>query len=777
MPASVDRCAGLLALLDADARARPPRRQDFPVTSIAPSPARPAATRRSSRAAATLWTLAAVVVTGAVAAARLLPNPRFYFADDTQVGSFGQWWELGDRLLSGGIPVLDPQAWQAGNYFAEGQWGLLNPLTWIIALAARASEHPALLTAVVKIAFLMLLALGTVLLARSFGATDAWAALAGVLVPLAGFTVYMDAASWSTGLFNAALIPWAWWGLRRCVEEARSPLPYLASSYLLITFGYVFGVLILVILLVETLVRAIVAKDRARILSAIVASAWGALLTIAIYLPGVLTAPVTERAGFSIINTGFLNADLNDLAASASPTATASVSSWWGATTDAPLVYVAWVLPLFPLFLPMARAAVMRCIPLLVLATLMLIVVIGPSQIGPIRWPVRFMPYLVLAVVVLFAVAASRAFPALVTRRKMLWSFVVLVLTTGLTFANTPSGWRGMLFTMIVQAIAIAAIAWVATTPRPIRTDVRTTLAAAASIVVSAALVVPQMAVFPATPLPNFGAPDSVSRMSAVLEGIDGDAIVVGDIYAEGGRAASFDERLMGNLWYLSDADVSSLYTVLPYSTFSRDLCTDLRGSTCAEALDTLWSTDPDSGETVADLMGVSTIVAITATFPEAPEPAPGWSLDRSGAFTWLYTRDATAPPAGGIAWTGEGTRVTVEEQGDASLAFRVDEVGSDARVVLSRLDYPGYGIGGAARVDPLRGWLLTVDVSGAQPGDLVTVSFRPPGFAAMIVAGGLAAVILVGWPILVSRQRRRKPGEGVIADPAAPSAGPGTPG
>lgn len=703
---------------------------------------------------------------------RLLWNQRFYWADDSQLGSFGQWWQLGDRLLAGALPVLDPQAWQAGNYFAEGQWGLLNPLTWIIALTARASEQPALHGAVVKIAFLTLMALGTYLLARSFAATAPWAALAGVLVPLAGFTVYMDAPSWATGLFNAALLPWVWWGLRRGVEGSRSPLPYMVASYLLITFGYVFGVMILVILLVETLVRAIIAKDRARITSAIVASAWGGFLTIAVYLPGVLTAPVTERAGLDILNTGFLNADLSDLLSSASPTATATIGSWWGAATNAPLVYVAWTLPLLPLFLPMTRAAFIRCIPVLVLASTMLIVIIGPSQVGPIRWPVRFMPYLVLAVVVLVALMASCGFPRTVTRRKVVWAYVALVLSASLTFANTPGGWKGIGATAIVQALAIAAIAWVARTPRPVGAEPRrSAYAVGVGILVSAGFVVPQMMVFPATPLPNFAVPDSVSKMSNVLDGVDGDGIVVGDIYADGGTPASFDERLMANLWYLSPAEVSSLYTVLPYSTFSKDLCTDLRGSTCVEALDTLWSTDTETGETVANLMGVSTIVAMRPTYPDAPEAAPGWTLRKRGDYALVYTRDTTAPSAGGVVWTGKGTQVTVEEQTETSVTFRVDAVGEDPRVVLSRLDYPGYSIEGAGETDPVRGWLLTVDASDAEPGALVTVSFRPPGFAAMLIAFGLAAVILIGWPIVVLRRGRAT----VSADPVVPSAAPGT--
>lgn len=719
------------------------------------------------------WAAVAVVLSGLFGAARVLATPRFYFADDTEVGAFGQWWQLGERLLSGGLPVLDPQAWQAGNYFAEGQWGLLNPVTWAIAVTARWAENPVIHTTIVKVVFLMVMAGGVYLLSRSFGASAPWAAVAGVLVPLGGFTVYMDAASWATGLFNAALLPWVWWGLRRSVETLRSPIPYLIASYVLVAFGYVFGVLILVIILVESLVRAIVARDRGRIVRTLTASTWGALLTIAIYLPGVLTAPVTERAGLGISNTRFLNADLSDLMSAASPTATASIGSWWGAETAAPLVYVAWLLPLFALCVPAPRDVVRRCIPLLVLLALMTLVVIGPSQVGPLRWPVRFMPYLCLAACVLFAVLMTHAFPAGVTRRRVGWSLVILVAVTGITFANTPPQWASLAAVLLVQVVVILAIALIARTRRVPRDSVRTALAAGVAIVVSGVLIVPQLMVFPYTPLPKFGVPDSVARMQGILPDSPGDAIVVGDIYAYGGMDASFNERLMGNLWYLSPTPVSSLYTVLPYSTFSKDLCMDLRGATCAEALGTLWSTDEETGLPVADLMGVSTILAMKATFPEEPAAPDGWSLVSEGEITWLFERDEQIPGAGGVAWAGSGTSATVVDQSDTSVSFRVDAVGDDARVAVARLDYPGYAVSGAQRATPTRGWLLTVDVSGAEVGDIVTVSFRPPGLLIMIAALALAAVILVGWPILQHRARRRavpQPGEDDQISEATPA-------
>ncbi len=698
------------------------------------------------------WPIVTVVLTVVFAAARLPLNERFYYVDDTETGAFGQWYELGDRLLHGQLPILNPSAWQAGNYFAEGEWGLLNPLTWIIGIAARLSGDAAVHVTVVKIGMLVILAGGTFVLARSFGAAPAWSALAGVSVPLAGFTVYMDAPSWATGLFCAALLPWAWWGLRRTVEDGRGPVPYAIAAYLLVTFGYVYGSIVLALVLIETLVRHAIRRDRARIIATVFASLWGGLLTVATYLPGILTAPVTDRSGFVFSSSGFLSADLTDLSATASPLAPGTIKAWGDVPLPAPLMYITWMLPLFPLFLPLARDAVRRCLPLLVFGGVILFFVVGFSHIGPLRWPVRMMPYLALAVTVLFAVAATRAARTRPTRLQIVLSYVALLLVSYLSAANTPLVWPQLFLVMIVQAVAIAVIAWLSrrdAVPEPRRTA----MVVGAGLAVTALLLAFQLPVFRSSPLPSFGTPSDTAQLIAPYAEDVGDGIVVGDIYTGGGIPESFSERLLGNQWYLPPGEVAGGYTVLPYSAYASDLCVDLRSATCDTALTTLLADDPATGEPLVDLMGLSRIIGMKATFPEPPATLPpGWHVSFDGQWAWWIERDAPIAGAGGVTWTGDGTRVTVDSEDELSVSFTVDAVGQDPRVVLSRLPYPGYVVTGASQADPVRGWLMTVDVSGAKPGDVVTVRFFTPGFGIEVGAFVLAFASLAAWIVLRRR-------------------------
>jgi hypothetical protein len=708
------------------------------------------------------WPRLSTLLTIALAASRVAVNPRFYFTDDTERGSFGQWWALGEYLASGRLPILDPSAWQGGNYFAEGQWGILSPVTWLIGLTAYLAPDAAVHVTVWKIAFLAVFSIGMYLLATQFEASRPWAALVAVLAPAAGFTVYMDAASWSTGLFDACLFPLMWWALRRAVEQGRSPWPYVLTSFTLITIGYVFGVIVLVVLLVSSLVEHIVRRDRVRILRTLAASAWGALWTIVVYLPAMATSSVTTRGEAPYENTGFLNADVADLFTTASPLTTGTIHSWNG-ITDGPLMYIAWILPLFPLFLPIARARTL--LPVFVLGSAMLAFVLGPSDLGAIRWPIRMMPYVVIAVLVVFAVAATRAFPERLTRTKVWWSAALIVAMGYITWVAEMGSWKSIFAIAAVQALALAAVALIGgsasssyvagRTPRWRR---QTNLVVVCAMLVTLGVGGAQLMQWRESPLPGVDAPTDTASLESVLDDAEGDAIVVGDYMKGASDPESWDERLMANLWYLSDTNVSSVYTVLPFTAYATDLCSDLRGVTCDEALDVLWSVDETTELPVADLLDVSTIIAAKTTFPDEPEAADGWHLASEGEYTWRFDRDEALPSAGGVTWTGEGTEVSDLSVTDTSVTFTVSSVGSDPRVALSRLPFPGYSVEGASLADPIRDYLLTIDVSDAAAGSEVTVSFRPPPFPILVGSFIGSWLVLIAWLIarLVTRRRAR---------------------
>jgi hypothetical protein len=699
---------------------------------------------------ALLWYLLSLAAVLVMAVVRILHEPRFFFWDDTQLGAFGQWYGLGTRILAGDVTILAPGSWQGGNYLAEGQWGIWNPVVWIIAVFTHVFDGATATVTVIKVLFLLLLCTGAFLLAREYRAAPWWAAVAGFTATVGGQTIFMDAPSWVTGLQNVAFFALAWWALKRHVDRGRSPIPFFVLSYLLIAFGYVFGAIELAALLVVVLVEKIIRRSRAQILRVLVLGAFAGFATVFVYLPGLLTSPVTVRSGSAILNDQFLNMDVGDLLTSPIATATSSVRGYWGDLVPVPLQYVTWLLPVFVLITSGWRRSLRElAVPLAVLV-LTTAFVIGPSALGPLRYPARMMPYVVLCVAIVFAVAATNGWNRRPSRRRVLIAVGATILAGWLSWAAQPASWWWVLIGVVVQSVAILVAGYVGA--RGAR-DVG--MRAAAWILLASLLVLlPQIHRYPSSPLGNFNVPSSVSAMHDVGSDMDEGIFTVGDVYSLQQHPESYDESLLANLWYLTKKDAASVYTVLPFTTYAAELCVDIRGKTCPEALDALFA---DREHPLADDMALNTIVVIKGEGLERRPSAPeGWTVT-DGEFTWVLHRDVPVDRAGGVARTSDGTSVTVLGRDDTSVRFSVDEVGSSGgQVVFSRLAWPGYTVDGATLGDPARDFLLTVDVTPEDRGKVVTVTFRPPGWGIELTSIALAGLLAVAWTIVFAVVRRR---------------------
>ena len=87
---------------------------------------------------------------------------RYYFRGDTQIAYLAWWYHLGERVRQGDLPLMEPLAWEAGNYVAEGQWGLFSPLTILIGVLATVVPDVVVFVTVLKIGLIVLGGIGNV---------------------------------------------------------------------------------------------------------------------------------------------------------------------------------------------------------------------------------------------------------------------------------------------------------------------------------------------------------------------------------------------------------------------------------------------------------------------------------------------------------------------------------------------------------------------------------------------------------------------------------------
>lgn len=692
----------------------------------------------------------------------LVANKRFYHYDDTQAGAFGIWFEIGTKLAAGEWPLFSDTAWGAGNYAAEGQWGIWNPLILLIGWLASRSPNIVVFSSILKIAFLCVLAAGTFLLARSYKARPEWAAVAGVAVTLTGFTVYIDAASWVTGLMVFSLLPLTWYGLRRMAFQDGNPFVALAPAYVLITIGYVHGTLMLVIACAGLLLEAWLQGSRRGAVRLLCAGVVCGLVAMAVYLPGVLTAPVTARAG-DIENTGFLTTDLTGLVTAWVPGSQPQVTGWWGAFATVPLLYVAWFLPVLAIVdYSKVKAAGRELSALWFVGLLSLALTLAPSDLGPLRFPIRVMPYVSLAVLLALAVMISRFRVPVLTRGRLAVTAVIVLSGLYLGWSQLPT-LRASAFFGLLAAGGIAGLLWLLYAPRIRPAFNMPVLVAGGVIMVSLTIAAGQHVAFRSSPLPDYRMPDTPAGYSSQLPEAQGGTFIVGDPTKLGPEV--WDETLASNAWYLNSAEVQNLYSPIMFAKYAEDLCISSHGWTCGAAAGKLFETDPTTGRILADLLSIDTVQILRDPDSGSDDafsrnPPPGWHEASVTPNSVVWLRDRPLLNTGQLVWTSEGTALSIVSESSQEVLIRVDRMGgAQGSAVLSRLAWPGYKAEGALIGTPLRGYLLRIDIPAGSEGKTLSVRFEPPGWPIVVggifLAVGAAAVWSIAEPVLRRRQRR----------------------
>jgi hypothetical protein len=682
--------------------------------------------------------------------ALLVHDHRYFWYGDTPAAYYGWWYHLGEMVRHGQWATLDPHAWRAGNLAAEGQWGLWSPLVIGIALVATVAPNTLVLASAVHLGLAVVGALGVFRLARSYDATAAASYVAAVAAPMGGMTQYLDLPSWVAAEMIWALLPWFWWALRRTMWRGASPLPALALGYLQVTVGYVFGTIMLIVVLVACLLDSGFARDRRAALRVLGTGALLGLVALTVYLPGVLTASVTYRAGGDVGFGGKFSTDPLAMFTSLLPSAAVH-----GTTANLlPYAYLAWFLPLI-LWLDWPRVRV-RWRPLaglLFMCLASLIAVDGLSRLGPLRWPLRLQPFLVEGVVVLLVVAWHRFRPAHVSPRRLALSLAWVAVAGVVAVVRAPSMWVAHVASVALVGGGVGALWWL------VRRGRRSWLAPAAAAVTLAVLALQHVA-YPGLPSPQRNQPTELADYRAPASGAVGDVMEVGaaDLMMRSDPRAAHDLLLAAG-WFLNDHPVQNTYTTISQEKYKLRYCMGYNGDTCRRALRTLFSVEPVTGRPRVDLLGVSSLLLVRQDYPahRLDRPPAGWRVARSTLYSVLWTRRTPVPGVGHVAWTSPGTQVSGVTAGDTRTTFRVDRVpSSGGTVVLSLLAWPGYHTDVGSLADPVDGYLVTVHLSPSDQGRTVDVGFHPPGWTAEVGAWALALVVGAGWCGWHAVRRRR---------------------
>ncbi|WP_197320710.1 hypothetical protein [Saccharomonospora sp. NB11] len=716
------------------------------------------------------WTATGVCVLVAVLAQLpLIGNRIFYFWDDSAQQFLPMWHRLGELVGNGQwLTLLDVGSWMGGNLAAEALFGVYNPVNVANFLLVAALPDLAVAAVIVKTEFLVLLALGTYLLCREYGAARSAAAAVATALPFAGFVLYFDASAWASGLIAFAWVPHVWWTTRRAARGGLNPLWAFAVSALAVTAGNPYGVLGVALVYVGLLVEFAV-RRRARGTTVVAGlGTCAALLTPLVFLPLLGSSSVTWRSDTTVVNDGFLVPGLTDLLASSTPTHLPYIGVFGGTGLAVPAAYFAWfALPLLPwLDWPVVRQRWRLLLAPLVVAGTFAVLALGPSKLWLFRWPIRHLEYCFLGCAVVLAVVLSSGLRTDRSRARGAASAAIVALGVYLAWAAEPDLWAWHVGGGVLLAVLVtAAVGWGR------RSKVRLAGLLCAG---TAAVLALQLGLAPKnTNVSQLYYPHSVTDLKdRFADRYPGTVMQIADMStAERTLGLHPDGAwryfLFGNLHSVAGVDSLVSYTGLGYLDFVDAFCLDNSGSTiCPEAWDALWRPTDHDGAPLADLLGVTTVVVQNALVPTSAtvDGPAGWRVRERDEVVTVLERESPLPwPDSTLTWASAGLDVTSAATTHTTtgattetVRFAAADPTREHRLVFSRLGWPGYRAdvdGVEVPVETTEAGLITVTVpAGVQAGTL-TLEWSPPGqtlgiaSAALGVLGALAlAVVAPRW-------------------------------
>lgn len=714
---------------------------------------------RRRRPPLALLTMIGGVLLGAVMP--VLGARQFYLAGDSIASWLPVSRRIGDLLWEGQSHLMDPTAWRGGNYVAEAGYGLWHPVVLLLDMTVLQLDDLAVAAAIVKTTYMVILAVGVYLLAREYDAAPWPAALAGLAVPLAGFTLWVDAATWTPNLVSFAFMPPVWLAARRLGRDAGGPAAVVVAGALCVAAGNPYSNVIVGVIVISVAVEVALQRSpdvRARVVELGLSLVAIALIAVFIYLPFRETSSVGFRET-GVSNDETFAPGLENLLGLSSPTMTPLVRNFGSPILQFPATYLAWfVLPLAPWI--RWRSIIDRwrsMAALAVFGSTFALLSMGPSNFWFFRWPIRLLPYAYLPVMIVSVVALSAGLATDRHRRRIAASTATIGVPTFLAWSDVPDEVRWHLGAAVFVGVLVAAAILTSNQPRTL----------GPLMMVATLLVLTMQLQFRPT---NRSVRDYYPpRASAVAEGVgrhSGTTLQIAAFDAVPPPARTpgvYDDISFGSVALLAGGETVSTYSGIGFSVHDAAICLRFDGSTCADAWARLWRPVDGSDRVLADLLRLDTVVAQRAVIDTALGPVPrGWSVAEVNDVAVVWTRKEPLPwPDGRVAQvTGPIIiRSDVEERAHLEhIEIERTDVGR-AELTFARLTWPGYEAfldGAPIPIRPGPAGLVTVSIPEGVTTGTVTLTWSPPLWRPSMAVGALGALLGTGTHLCWRRRNRR---------------------
>jgi hypothetical protein len=618
-------------------------------------------------------------------------NRSFFIQDDSGVSGYPLLKFVGQELLAGNDPFFIPEIWTSGNIWAEAQFGLFNPISYLF-FALAAIVDSILINAVIwKFFYTLMLAWGAYRLFRAHQIEQNLAMLLALTLPISGYILYFDMAAWGIELLGFAWLFHFWASLENHLNGKATGLQLLIPAWLLVSSGYPYALFPLVYLIPWFIYREFKKIKRVSLSSFFLYASLG-LLAIATYLPSLLSSSVNSRGDGGFINSGSWSISIGrNLFGLASPTLFPDLQTNGPPNfTNAPVFYLSIIFVALLPFLYVAQSRfkstefVVIAMPLVMTSVAMSL----PSNFWMFRWPFRFLPVFAVCILLLVGWLITNGSIKYAPKRfKIGLGAIFFVFFSSVVINPSSSQYHLVASMTLLLTLIFVAFFTFKNNERVVYLSI---------FVGSAFTLMTQLWYSPTSlPLRDYNSPGVVSEVFVDNHKDDlGNILQVADFNRM--SKSSIDDRdiwnevLLGSWPALSGIPILNSYSASGFEAFDKVLCLTANGSTCPAGFTRLSSTFSGYDANLGELLGINTVVIQVSNQDKPFEPAQNkqWKLENCREYTCTYKR--IIPIDSGIVSSApKGLSLQAQIIDSRNSVFTLS--GNADHLLIRRLNWPGY--------------------------------------------------------------------------------------
>lgn len=693
-------------------------------------------------------------------------RPTFWHVYDT-LDEFGPYSREESRLLwSGQPPVLTARSFSGGHLLMDFDRSVFHPVSLFISALWQVVDDLHVIALAFAIIILFATCLGAYLVGRELGLSRRYAMLLGITHATGPIFLYVYVSSWWNSALGTASFVWAVAALLHAVRRPR-PLAFLClglGTAVLFSAGWPHAYLAYAVTCMVVVGTAVVTGSELRgqprrqavfvlrYAATVVAGLLVALPALAEY---VAVSSYLDRSNAVGSPDDFGVPGLGHVLGFANPLSRDFVNIFGGYQLyPVPMGFVTLAALLAIFFIRWDWDLVRRPqVAAMLVATIgFLLLTQSPSQLGPTRWPFRYLPFagLALATLVYYVLDKGR----LVTSPRRRWFAVLTAFAlVVVSVSRNPSVFDRPVAVVILPAAMVAVIAlaaWRFAGPRRFGVTAATSIAGIALLVIST----PSLA---AGSVATDATVPSALQLAQVRQ-YAGDGLILvtrgGTTFSPAVHSAA--RVLLGGAAVFNGYDpvINAAYNQAIGPVEAHAWIDDTKVAELSAARPQQW------GECGLTALGITAVVTT-----DVPSQASRDGLQRCGFHeaarangAAVYTR-VSAVRAGDATVAVGDVDFTPLISADQFTAVRIDRSGRGGSLIFSRMYWPGYTAslnGQSLTVRDVDGYILAVDVPAGAVGEL-TLDYRPQTWPLAIAISACALSCLTA-ACGIAKLRRRAP-------------------